>query len=371
MAAKFALIIGNSQYDDSNLSRLKAPDLDVQGLEEVLKSPAIGNFDEVTTLLNESGAAVRKAVARFFERRRRDDLLLLYFSGHGVKDEQGHLYLALRDTETALLAGSALETAFVTERMDRSFSKQQVLMLDCCHSGAFAEGAKAAQGVSVGTAEAFEGSGLGRVILTATDSTQYAWEGDRVIGDAETSLFTHFLVDGLKTGAADQDDDGVVTIDELYDYVRDHVVNVTPRQTPRKWSYRQDGDLVIAQNPLAKRSKLPPEIEEAKNSKLSTLRLEAVRDLEKLLRGRNAGRSRAALMALKELAQDDSRRVANAASEALKAYRARPADIDDRQHRRRKRRLETSRTRSCPRPLRRESRPSARRVDTPGATGAA
>ena len=328
MAAKFALIIGNSHYDDPNLGRLKAPDLDVQGLEEVLKAPDIGQFDEVTTLLNQSCAEVRKAVARFYERRRRDDLLLLYFSGHGVKDEHGHLYLALRDSETALLAGSAIETAFISGRMDRSFSKQQVLVLDCCHSGAFTQGAKAAQGVSVGTAEAFEGTGLGRVILSATDATQYAWEGDRIIGNAETSLFTHFLVDGLRTGAADLDHDGVVTVDELYDYVRDRVVDATPRQTPRKWSYRQEGDVVIAQNPFAARSKLPPEIEAAKNSKLSSLRLEVVGHLETLLRDRNTGMGRAALAALKELAQDDSRKVANAATEALKAHKREwPSDV--------------------------------------------
>ena len=74
-----------------------------------------------------------------------------------------------------------------------------------------AHGAKAAQGLSVGTGEAFEGVGIGRVILTATDATQYAWEGDQIIGDAQNSLFTHFLIDGLNTGAADRDNDGVVT----------------------------------------------------------------------------------------------------------------------------------------------------------------
>ena len=89
MAGKFALIIGNSRYEDSSLSRLSAPDLDVQGLEEVLKAPDIGHFDEVTTLLNEGCASVRKAMARFYDQRQRDDLLLLYFSGHGVKDNRG------------------------------------------------------------------------------------------------------------------------------------------------------------------------------------------------------------------------------------------------------------------------------------------
>ena len=320
MSGKYALIIGNSRYDDASLGRLKAPDIDVHELESVLKAPEVGHFDEVVTLLNQDCASVRKAIARFYDQRQRDDLLLLYFSGHGVKDDQGHLYLALRDTESGLLAGSAIETAFITGRMDRSFSKRQVLVLDCCHSGAFAHGAKSAQGVSVGTAEAFEGTGLGRVVLTATDSTQYAWEGDQVIGDAQNSLFTHFLIEGLKTGAADKDADGVITVDELYDYVREQVVTTTPRQTPNKWSYLQRGAIVLAQNPFAKRSELPAEIEEAVNSKLSGLRLEAVGLLEELLRGHHAGRTRAALEALKVLSQDDSRKVANAAAQALKAH---------------------------------------------------
>src|SRR6478752_9268523 len=127
MARKFALVIGNSRYDDPNLGRLKTPDVDVPALESVLKARDVGRFDEVITLRNEGVAAVRKAIAVFYDQRKSDDLLLFYFSGHGVKDEQGHLYLALRDTESALLAGSAIETAFITERMDRSFSKRQVV----------------------------------------------------------------------------------------------------------------------------------------------------------------------------------------------------------------------------------------------------
>jgi hypothetical protein len=39
MAGKFAIIIGNSRYDDASLVRLKAPDIDVHELEAVLKAP--------------------------------------------------------------------------------------------------------------------------------------------------------------------------------------------------------------------------------------------------------------------------------------------------------------------------------------------
>ena len=320
MARKLALIIGNSQYDDAGLARLAAPDVDVRALAEVLSTPGIGAFDEVVPLLNEGLATVRRAIARFFDAKHRDDLLLLYFSGHGVRDEQGHLYLAVRDTERAILAGTAIEASYVTTRMDRSASKRLVLVLDCCHSGAFGYGAKAAQGATVGTATAFEGTGRGRVVLTATDSTQYAWEGDQVLGEVENSLFTHYMIEGLRTGAADRDEDGLITIDELYDYVYEHVLNETPKQTPGKWAFGQQGEIVIAQNAAASRTKLPPEIEEAVRSTLPSVRLEAVRELDIILRGRHAGRSNAAREVLKRLAEDDSRRVAAAAVEMLKAF---------------------------------------------------
>src|SRR5262249_61426765 len=85
--------------------------------------------------------------------------------------------------------------------MDGCASRRLVLVLDCCHSSAFLRGAKA--GVSVETREAFEGTGSGRIILTATASIQYAWEGDEISGQAQPSRFTHLMVEGLRTVEAD------------------------------------------------------------------------------------------------------------------------------------------------------------------------
>lgn len=264
MSRKLALIIGNSQYEDENLAHLVTPDADVTALAEVLRNPEIGGFDEVATLVNQPATTIRRAVSSFFTGRGRDDLLLLYFSGHGIRDDRGQLFLAVRDTEHKLLRGTAIPAAFITEEMDHSRSKRQVLILDCCHSGAFARGMKAATGTSAGTAAAFEGKGLGRVVLTATDSTQYAWEGDRVIGQAENSVFTHYLIQGLRTGEADLAGDGRITLDELYDYVYENVVNETPLQTPSKWSYGEQGEIVIARNPqrAVKPVEEPPELQQ-------------------------------------------------------------------------------------------------------------
>jgi hypothetical protein len=260
MGRRLALIIGNSCYDDSGLARLPAPDADVLALAEVLRDPSIGGFHEVQPLVNETFFRTRRAIARFFAGRKSDDLLLLYFSGHGVRDAHGILHLAVRDTERDLLGATAIESSFITGCMDRCTSKRLVLVLDCCHSGAFSYGAKAAAGESVGTAAAFEGIGRGRIVLTATDATQYAWEGDTPIGTPQPSVFTRHLTSGLRTGAADRDRDGLVTIDELYDYVHDQVLNETTKQVPGKWVFKQEGKLVIARSPAARRPEppLPP-----------------------------------------------------------------------------------------------------------------
>jgi tetratricopeptide (TPR) repeat protein len=330
MARKLALIIGNSQYEDAGLAKLAAPDADARALAEVLQSPVIGGFDEVTPLLNQGLATVRKAIARFFDARHRDDLLVLYFSGHGIRDEHGHLYLAVRDTERAVLAGTAIEASYVTTRMDRSASKRLVLVLDCCHSGAFGHGTKSAAGATVGTATAFEGTGRGRVVLTATDSTQYAWEGDQVIGDVENSLFTHYLIEGMRSGAADRDGDGQITIDELYDYAYDHVLSDTPKQTPGKWAFGQQGEIVIARNPGVNVATLPPEIEESLRSTLPSVRFQVLPELYATVRGRHEGRCRAARAALTRLAQDDSRKVASGAAMYLQALeRGEVLEVED------------------------------------------
>lgn len=249
MGRRFALLIGNSRYEDAGLARLAAPDADVMALAAVLRDSAVGGFDEVQPLVDERFGITRRAIAWFFEERRRDDLLLLYFSGHGIRDAYGLLHLAVRDTERELLAGTAIESSFITNCMDRCASKRLVLVLDCCHSGAFGYGAKAAAGASVGTAVAFEGNGRGRIVLTATDSTQFAWEGDTPVGASQPSLFTRHLIHGLRSGAADVDCDGLITVDELYEYVYDQVLNETSKQTPGKWAFGQQGEIVLARSP--------------------------------------------------------------------------------------------------------------------------
>ncbi|HZD56072.1 MAG TPA: caspase family protein, partial [Anaerolineales bacterium] len=107
MGRRLALVIGNSIFRDPTLARLLTPDADVGGLADVLLDPEIGAFDDVNLVVNMAASSIRRSISQFFANKTRDDLLLLYFSGHGVLDEYGRLYLATKETEHNYLRGTA------------------------------------------------------------------------------------------------------------------------------------------------------------------------------------------------------------------------------------------------------------------------
>ncbi|WP_329051084.1 caspase family protein [Amycolatopsis sp. NBC_01488] len=204
----------------------------------MLSDPSVAGF-EVTTLIDEPHHVVGEAIGEFYRGRRRDELTLLYFTGHGVKDDDGSLYLAMANTRRDSLMFTALAAELVDRAMAGCLSRQKVLVLDCCYSGAFPAGKLAKAGTDVHTLERFQGRG--RAVLTASDATQYSFEGDAVVGSAARSVFTRHLVAGLRDGSADLDGDGDVTVDELYSYVHERVVAEMPRQRPKRQSRGRRG----------------------------------------------------------------------------------------------------------------------------------
>ena len=202
---------------------------------------------------------MRRKLSEFFRDRRRDDLLLLHVSCHGLKDEDGTLYFASSNTAVEHLEATAIPSEFVNRQMTKSRSRRIVLLLDCCFGGAFARGMVHRAGESVAIKEEFEGQG--RVVLTASRAMEYAFEGDSREGDAQPSIFTSAIVEGLESGEADRDGDSRVSIDELYDYVYDRVREATPNQTPSKWTFDVHGDLYVARSPFREPEPVPLPVE--------------------------------------------------------------------------------------------------------------
>ena len=92
---------------------------------------------------------------------------------------------------------------------------------------------------------------------------------------------------------------------------------------PGKWAFKQQGEIVIARNPLGTpASPLPQALIDKIDSHVESLQLQAIRDLAVILRGRHRARSVAARAALEKLAASDTPRVAEAGRDMLAMYPA-------------------------------------------------
>jgi uncharacterized caspase-like protein len=224
-----ALVVANDDYQDPDLAKLRSPAQDARELAGVLADPDIGAFS-VDTLVNRPHYEVLEHLETFFSDRRRQDLLVVYFSCHGVKDDDGKLYFAARNTKRRFLASTAIPADWVNEQIGRSRSNRVILLLDCCYSGAFARGVKGDPVVAI--KERFDGRG--RIVLTASNALEYSFEGEEVAGEGRPSIFTGALVHGLRTGEADRGGDGYIDVDELYEYVYSKVSPESTREALRR-----------------------------------------------------------------------------------------------------------------------------------------
>jgi hypothetical protein len=251
---RVALVVAIDRYDRAALHRLAAPGADAEALAEVLGDPDLGGF-EVEILRNPTSSRLAERVERTLVERKPADLVVLHFSGHGLKDDAGELHLAATNTVPELLGSTAVDAAWVSRMMQRSRAQRVVLLLDCCYGGAFERGLlrRARKTVDVGDrfGQPQLAEGRGRVVITASTAMEYAFE-DAELTDgavARPAIFTGALAEGIRTGEADRDQDGQISLAELYDFVYDRVRKRTPHQTPSKWEFGVRGDIYLAQSP--------------------------------------------------------------------------------------------------------------------------
>lgn len=245
--ARAALLIGVSTYE-SGFNPLPSAVRDIQAIKQVLQNPQIGGFNEtdIRMLENPDPQRMREEIESLFADRHKDDLLLLYFSGHGVKDDSGSFYLTNFRTRKNRLNSTAISSDEIHRLMEASRSKYQVVILDCCFSGAFATGMTAkADGVNV-SEQLNQLGGQGRAVLTSSSAVEYSFEQK----ERDLSVYTHYLVEGIATGAADIGCDGMIAIDELHKYVSDKVCEAHPAMNPGIYAAREGYNIVLAKAPI-------------------------------------------------------------------------------------------------------------------------
>jgi hypothetical protein len=161
-------------------------------------------------------------------------VLIVYYSGHA---DAGALHLG----------ATQLEMSELEQLVRGSAASFRLLILDACRSGALTrvKGGTPIPPFDIRLSERVAGEGA--VFLTSSSASEDSQESDDIKG----SFFTHALVSGL-LGAADENGDGRVTLDEAYRYAYDATLRASSRtlagmQHPTfQYEVRGQGDVVLA-----------------------------------------------------------------------------------------------------------------------------
>jgi uncharacterized caspase-like protein len=159
-----------------------------------------------------------------------DDLLVVFFAGHGAPeiDQRGverdglAKYLIPADADPDDLYSTALPMDEMQTIFGRVEADRMVVFLDACYSGAaggrtFSSKKTRAANLDDQFLERLTRS-KGRAIITASRPSEVSIE----LPELGHGVFTYYLVQGLK-GAADLNKDGIITVQELYEYVEQQV----------------------------------------------------------------------------------------------------------------------------------------------------
>jgi len=244
--AKIALLIGVSEYPSGDLNPLRNAVNDANAMQRILDNPELGDFDDIKVLENPTKEMMEIEIEKLFpsfKPKNLKDLLLFYFSGHGIRDDEGKLYLAAHNTQKQYPRATAVASSFLHDLMNKCNSKRQVVILDCCYSAAFTQGLTAKDAGTIDIKQQLGGEG--RAILTSSTSTQYSFEQD----NTELSIYTHYLIEGIETGEADKNQDGKLSVDELHQYAKEKVQKNKPQMKPEIYAIGEGYNIFLVKNP--------------------------------------------------------------------------------------------------------------------------
>jgi len=279
----YALVVGIANYQNLQAAQqLQFPERDAESIYSILISTEGGNFraENVHKLIGAKATLerLRSELEQWLPSvAKDDDRVLIYFAGHGFV-YGGKAYLAPYDIDLKNIAA----TGYGMDTLGRDIGgkikgKWKVLLTDSCHSGAINPDADV---------QLINGT-LGNLnkslfSLTASRDRERSFESKDWGGGH--GIFTYYVVKGLE-GAADESGDGIVTADELAEYVHRNVREATGgQQNPTSDRGSFDTGMLLSYVPSNVKPGAPPP------PKFGTLVVEAnMSDVEVFVDGKSVG----------------------------------------------------------------------------------
>jgi len=226
--------IGISTY--RTVRPLLFADRDASAFADYMRQDVGVPAKNITLLLNDKATLteLKRVLGNDLRRKAAPaDTVIIFYAGHGApepdaasQDGDGlEKYIVPWDGDASDLYTTALPMREMETIFGRLAADRVIFISDACYSGAAGGRTLAAANLRAVVSDSYlerVAKGKGRVVLTASGGGQTSAERS----DLGHGVFTHFLLEGLR-GKADFNGDGVVTVDEIFDYVSRKVPEAT------------------------------------------------------------------------------------------------------------------------------------------------
>jgi len=217
----YALIIGVATY--YHIRPLTKTATDARDLYDTLLQNGYSSSN-VALLLDEqvTKVAISDKLDWLARRAGPNDTVVIFFSGHGAQLVGGFWpgeYLCPVEAALDKVKDTFISDEEFTTALRAIHAGRLVVFLDACHAGGVGEPKDPAVQVKAGLSEAAYARFLaqGRVIIASCKPDEVSYE----LPEMRNSLFTHYLLEGLRGRAARPD--GTVWITNLFGYVYEQV----------------------------------------------------------------------------------------------------------------------------------------------------
>jgi len=233
---KWAVVIGISKYAYPS-ANLYNPDKDAKEMVKVLKS-LYGFADENIKLLTNKDATADNIVASItwlVDNENETSIVVFFYCGHGgqVDETETAKYGYPIDPEAdgmdeyiVTYDMYGIPDDYLKDKFSAIESTQFFLWFGSCHSGGMSP----------------DLNGDGRVIVAACEEPEVAW--DYLL--LHNTLFGYYYIDqGMLHKLGDTNGDGIVTVEEAFDYAAPLVTEQETEQHPFIWDSNPTSDLYL------------------------------------------------------------------------------------------------------------------------------
>ncbi len=319
---RLGLVIGIDAYGgESGIPPLRAAVADAKAIHAVMVDQECGRFlEEHTVMLTDEQATdtnIRIALERLRKTATSADEVWFFYAGHALIVDGEHRLLPINARREYLDATSVDFPAL----FNKIRCRRKIVFLDCCHAGATDTTTRNVHDVDE-MLRNYHASGT--ITYCSSDGDQKSVE----LPEQGHGAFTYWLEKGLR-GAADADGSGIVTSDELWRYVCEHVEHDAQRLTGRLQTPRlkldASGSFALSVNIAALRARDEAQQKAEAEQRAKTERFDAdIASLRQLLGDDDyANLSTDELKSARALLKDEpAARAAQEIVRALDSYRA-------------------------------------------------